>query len=362
VQVFFVKEASKSLLARFLLKQQEYPSICESSMSSFVSPCQSIHPGKKSAIAFAALMTLVCASEAFANTGTPAATVISQSASGSFKTSAIGDAYAAGTFNPITSGTLAESNNLFGSGNSYAYSSIYAETTGSNYGSAAFAAGLADAQNILHKEFTFHINTAGIYSLDTLLNSGYAGTNRSFYAGGTGEASFNWTLSVNGNILKSTSATVFQGFDYGTFSVTTGGNVALNSFNTLYGRASWDATTVFTDIGFQNANTDVTVAFDLTTSANANYEILPFYVPSYGSCFTVTNPVIGEGKINDCGSSSVSFSDPTFINGPGANQAFLGGIPTLTEISPVPEPAEWMMLLSGMALVTSIAKRRRARS
>ncbi len=334
-------------------------------MSSSVSLGQSFHPGKKSVVAVAAFIAVLSASQAFANTGIPAATVVSQSASGNFSSDAIGDAVVNRTFAPITTGTISENNNLFGSEGSYAYSSLFVEATGPNYGGANYVAGIANSTSVLHKEFTFRINTAGNYSLDTLINSGYVGSFRNFFAFGQGSASYDWKLSINGAVVKSTSATFTQGLDYGT-TVETGGNVELNSFSTRYRQATWDATNVFTDIGYRAADSFVTVAFDLTTSVSASYYINPFYISSYGSClasFTaVINPILGEGQVNGCGSSTVSFSDPTFINGPGANQAFLGGIPTLTEVSAVPEPSEWMLLLSGMAVVGAIAKRRRLKS
>ncbi len=323
------------------------------------------HPGIPKALAFAAFLALISSHHAHA-------AITLSTVSGDVSALASGAASEDKTF-PTQTGVIYDSatsqNSNLGS-NHYATSRIFASADGPQYGGSSFSAGSASTSGSLQKNITFTATQAGSYSLTTYLYGGSLQSSIAGIAAGSGNAAYSWGVSVNGSeVLASTVNALFSTSGGSQVSTTGSGLFGFSESITTSGAyASWGGTSLTTQLGQLAANQDVNISFYMGTSASSNYSFNsggnsgPYgYGYGYGSCDV--NYSITEVAYNGCGSSRVSFGDPLSIdggtNGGLTNLAFGSSILTLEAVSPVPEPGEWALMLTGLMAVGAIAKRRR---
>jgi hypothetical protein len=321
------------------------------------------NPGRISLLAFAAFVAVV-------SSQTANSAIISQSASGETFAYSPLEVNGPNPQGPISTGSIYQNASATGVDGAYGYSRIFVEADGPRYGGSSFAAGLDSyGSGTIHKEFTFQADQAGIYSLSTFLYGGNISTGLSGNATGTGQAAYNWQLTVNGVARQSTNINL--GFNGTTTTFVSGGNVVLSDFSTSNNgssiAANWGGTTIETSLGVLNANQTVTIGFDLNTFAASNYSFSSGsgsggdYGYGYGcGTFGLAN----EQSASGCGSSSVSFGDPSLISltpfDQTGNVAYLSSsVLNFQAVSPIPEPGEWAMMMSGLAVVGLMARRRR---
>jgi PEP-CTERM motif len=269
---------------------------------------------------------------------------------------------------PISAGTISlngDTEALYAAG-AYAFSSVFVEADGPRYGASSFAAGAGGlSRSTVIKEFTFRAQQAGIYSLSSFINGGSLSTSFLAGASGSGWSVFNWNLSIDGQLQQRTAFSVAVGpnsYPY-TGPFQSAGNATLSNFVSSASdnrvSASWGDTTISTSLGFLSASQEVKVGFELSTQAFANFTSLSGNLTDCG-----TRSLPNEQRVNACGFSTVSFGDPSIIDGFSdpdtiANIAYLSpNVFDITAVTPVPEPSEWAMMLAGLAAVGFVARRR----
>jgi hypothetical protein len=322
------------------------------------------NPGRVSTLAFAAFIAVVSSQAANA-------AIVSQSASGETFAFTPTETNGPNALGPIPTGSIYQNASAIGSDGAYGYGRIFVEADGPRYGGSSFAAGVgSNGSGTLLKEFTFQAEQAGTYSLSTFLYGGSLATGLSGNSTGTGQAAYNWQLTVNGVTEQITKINV--AYDGTIASLTQGGNVTLTDFATSNNgssvEASWGGTTIETSLGVLSAGQSVTIGFALSTFAQSNYSFSSGagsdnYGYGYGfGCGTFGLPT--EDSASSCGYSTVSFGDPSLISGnpfeQTGNVAYLSSsVLNFQAVSPIPEPGEWAMMMSGLAVVGLMAKRRR---
>jgi hypothetical protein len=324
-----------------------------------------------SKIAFVCTVFLFCVGPGFANNTSPNAILLSQDSLGIVQ----GNSYPNKSFSSSvgfspTISTLFDSITLPLNG-SYSNASVYSELPGSNFGLSAYSSGvLARARSDVENNYRFQINVGGTYSLQSFISAGYIemrhGTTSQYFlpAGNTsGLAYFDWRLDAStaaANIVTNRSFASLVEFERGTsllYEDRTIGQM-LNGYSVGAGRVDWRDTTITTNLGFLNAGTEVNVGIIAQVGANSNRAAQYFSNGGVDpNCGLASNPSNLRDPVSSCGSTTIYFGDPTFLNGP-SNSAFLGNAPNLQLVSAVPEPAEWLMLSLGLVLVARIAKRR----
>jgi hypothetical protein len=305
------------------------------------------HPGKPSLIALASFALVFFASTSQAaitfNTGSSVARANSLGSSGQMEDSSTG-----------TSGLLrdnAQSGNV--SGPNFADASTWLQLDFATYDAASFAKGTASASSEVTRTFKFTADNAGTYSMNSLIYGGNLASARAGNATGSGEAYYAWELKVNDELRHFSTTRVSEN---GTSSArSTSGDLGVTFANRAgYESARWGRTNLATPIGYLDVGDMVDVSFKLSTYSIANY-IMPagnVFSGIYGfPCFLN----------GDCGGSAVSFGDPSFLfgNATSNNQLYTSTGVFSFQVSPVPEPAEWAMMLAGLGAVAAIAKRRK---
>jgi hypothetical protein len=321
----------------------------------------SAHPGKPKALACAAFLALITSQNTFAAiTLSEVSGIVSAGAQGALTKSI--------EYSPQT-GVIADSatSQTTASGSyNYATSRIFANSPGPEYGGSSFAAGAANTFGNIRKDITFQATQTGNYSLTTYLYGGYLESSIAGVATGFGKATYNWGVSVGG--IEVLASGVSAKFDSSGISQVTTSGTALAGFSesmTASGAyASWSGTSLTTQLGLLQANDSVNISFYMATFAASTYQFNSSSNPSgYGSCGSTFFPAV-ELNVSGCGSSRVSFGDPLSING-GVNEgqtnlAFGNAVLNFEPVvSAVPEPGEWAMMLSGLIVVSAIAKKKR---
>jgi hypothetical protein len=308
------------------------------------------HPGKPSQIAFAVVVCLAVSQQAFANiTSNDGSGIVSATAQGATSVTTAG---------PVSSGTI-NSSVTEGSFQDFAGARNFLEIDGARYGGSSYAAGTSSSFSEMYKKFVFTAEFAGNYTMNSYIYGGRLTSAATGGATGSGSASYLWDLSVNGTSQHSSAVSVFN--DGANSSTSATGDVPIggvNFSNTAFSQsASWQGSSVDTNIGYLGAGDSVTVTFFLSTSSQADYAL---NAPDYYNNFNSYGCQYG----GLCAGSAVAFGDPSafYGNADNYNTLYTSAGVFAFEVAAIPEPGEWAMMLVGLASVGAIARRRKKQS
>jgi hypothetical protein len=327
---------------------------------SIADPKATKHPGKLTLIALGAALMLFTVQSASAQ--------ISDNQVGAKVAATAGpEDFGTNRFELIDTGVISERLEAYNVNdrNDYAYSRVFVQADEAAYGASSFAAGVATSYTAISKSFVFTAQSAGNYVLDTSLYAGSLDTSRGGDATGSGRAGISWNLTVDGRTLQ--WAEITTSFDGSQGSVTKNGTVNFDGYNSLANGqgsvASWNSTTISSDLGFLSAGQSQQFSFNMSTYAHTDYT---GYSSELGlSCYG--NIATTEYLSTGCGSSTVSFGDPSIFSG-GNSDPYNSNLAYLSQavinpvlVSAVPEPGEWAMMIAGL-FVVGIMSRKRATS
>jgi hypothetical protein len=215
--------------------------------------------------------------------------------------------------------------------------SFYGDATNSVFaGSASAIGGSASAD--YHREFSF-VNSgtnAQTYSLNGIITQGSLDIVNSYIplpSSYSGDAYFRWAISFQGTQIEIMKG-LFSLSDATSPTSTVGGSLPGGLQNVVYSSSgfSWAATPFTSLLGTLNAGEQGTVSIDVSVSANANFGLSPGYPYAAGM--------------------RARFGDPSDLDSYSI---------TAEQVSAVPEPAEWLMLTAGLAIVARQARRAKAK-
>jgi hypothetical protein len=327
---------------------------------SIANPTATKHPGKITLVAFGAALLFLTVQSASAQ--------LSDNQVGAKVAATAGpEDFGTNRFGPINTGVISEHLQAYNNNdrNDYAYSKVFVQADEAAYGASSFASGVATSYTSLYKSFVFTAESAGNYVLDTSLYAGSLDTSRGGEATGSGGANISWSLAVNGRTLQ--WADITTSFDGSQGTVTKNGTVSFDGYNALANGqgsvASWNNTAISSDLGFLSAGQSQQFSFNMTTYAYTDYT---GYSSELGlSCYG--NIATTEYLSTGCGSSTVSFGDPSIFSG-GNSDPYNSNLAYLSQavinpvlVSAVPEPGEWAMLIAGL-FVVGVMSRKRATS
>jgi hypothetical protein len=258
--------------------------------------------------------------------------------------------------------------------NGYSYSNMTGAGSYPDFVGRAYSDGFSSSSASYHREFTI-LNESSTetrsYTLSSLINQGSVSTTPAALASpNAGNASFLWTVGFNGDTVNAIYTRVgyangrsnsnYQNINTpsqflanGTLYSGTGG---LNWSNTggtnIAGQStfrSWSDTTIESILGTLAPGMMGTVSVDVLLSSYSNYDsALVSRTCGYGNATY-------ECGYNLTGNSVVRFGDPGSVGSTALDEI------TFSTVSAVPEPAEWLMMMTGLGLVAHIARRKKMR-
>jgi hypothetical protein len=235
-------------------------------------------------------------------------------------------------------GVNAYSNSFPGDPVGQSSASFSGSSQNSVFAGSASATGISRASATYHREFSFTNSSAvaQTYSLNGLITQGGLNIVNSYIPLPTsysGDAGFGWSISFDGNQVA---------YMKGSFSLSDAGPVSSGVVGTLNGGLSnvistndgftWDATPFTTLLGTLNAGQIGNVSIDALVSANSNFSLSPDY--SYAAGIRAR------------------FGDPSDLSSYSV---------TAEQVSAVPEPAEWLLLTAGLAVVARQARKAKSK-
>jgi hypothetical protein len=336
-----------------------------------------VRPSRKLSSLTFAQISFVAATFSFVNPtlaegNTVNAQLLSQSSNGSSSTSAAISAVNSQTanFSPTVSALINQSPGQYGAYGSAAVSSTVANTS---YALGSHAIGIyGDGFARIANNYSFQILTSGTYAIDSFITAGFIQQNPGFgqawirtgTPGITANSYFKWVLEADSDdsFSRFTSGAGMQSFWFNgktTFDPRSSG-IRLSNYREDDGFTSWGDTHIISNLGFLAAGSTLNLQLTAETRAQT-YSIAGMNGsnPNFECGALQANNSNPLRPYSFCGTNTVSFGDPLSLNG-GGNQVFSGGIPNLILVSAVPEPAEWLMLIAGIAVVVRAGKRQRS--
>jgi hypothetical protein len=263
--------------------------------------------------------------------------------------------------------------NLANDGSSY--SNMTGAGSSSDFLGRAYSQGFSSSSATYHREFTIQndsLTDTRSYTLSSLINQGSVSTTPLVLASpNAGNASFLWTVGFNGTTVNAiytrvgyangssnsnyqnrntpsqflANGTLYSGTGGLNWSNTGGTNV---SYQTTF--RSWSDTTIESILGTLAPGMMGTVSVDVLLSSYSNYDTALIS----RTCSNYGGPSY-ECGYNLTGNSLVRFGDPGDVGSAALD------VIKFESVSAVPEPAEWLMMITGLGLVAQIARRRKQR-
>jgi hypothetical protein len=248
-----------------------------------------------------------------------------------------------------------------------AYARNDALAGGANFGSISSSVGNGSASTTLHKEISFTADQTAVYSLSSLLNAGRIYTIPSTGITGSGSASLDWSISLDGVVLNDIHMRVFSdtnvtGLNPNAALLTgsAAGSLAGLYYYTVSPNLAWTNSTISTSLGLLTAGSSHILSMDLNTSAVSSYSAGGSALSPYSSY----NYAYGFLCANNCGASHARMNSNSSQTSLGSAADLLYTSPNVFDtpvISAIPEPSEWALLLAGIGAVGAISKRQRAK-
>jgi hypothetical protein len=221
---------------------------------------------------------------------------------------------------------------------SFSSASFSGNATNSVFAGSASTQGTGTASADYHREFSFTNSSTNAqnYSLSGLITQGGLGIVNSFIplpSAYSGDAYFRWSISFQGAQIEIMKGS-FSLSDSAPAAYTVTGSLPGGLQNVISSNSgfTWEATPFTTLLGTLNAGEIGNVSIDAIVSANSDFGLAPGY--SYAAGLRAR------------------FGDPSDLSSYSI---------TSEQVSAVPEPAEWLLLTAGLAVVARKAKRAKAK-
>jgi hypothetical protein len=259
--------------------------------------------------------------------------------------------------------------------NGYSFSNMIGAASYPDFFGRAYSDGQSSSSASYHREFTIlndSLTETRSYTLSSLINQGAVSTTPAALSSpNAGNASFLWTVGFNGDTVNAIYTRVgyangAPNYNYQAVNTPTQFVVGSTLYNSTGGLSlyngggtnaagqgtflSWSNTTIESILGVLAPGMMGTVSVDVLLSSYSNYDsaLVSRTCTSYGSA-----PY--ECGYYLTGNSFVRFGDPGDVG-----SVALDAI-AFSSVSAVPEPAEWLMMMTGLGLVARVARRKKMR-